>query len=111
MYRKSSFTRTSCTSRDYSGAVAFPAIWPQYKYEPGIWMLGILVLFLTAFYIAMDFLELNSTDLPANVPHSAYGKYLISTCIAALTIFGAFTTYACDVNFRLSRKRSNFSRR
>ena len=77
----------------------FAAIRPQYRYERGFWMAGLLVTFWTIFMLWSGFLDFFSD----RISDSALGSIALATSLGFLSLFLVYSIYATIVNFRWSR--------
>ena len=81
----------------------FAVLWPQYRYERGLWMVGPILILFTVFALFSGFLDLFAGDIPGAGPSSAIAAFTLTIAIGILSLFLAFSIYATIVNYRLSR--------
>ena len=81
----------------------FAVLYPEYRFERGIWMLGLLFMSFTAFMIFSGLTDLLWTGKSDEAPRSSYATMWMVIGMATQIMFFAFTVYTSAVNYRLSR--------
>jgi len=81
----------------------FAVLYPAYRFERGIWMLGLLFMSFTAFMIFSGLTDLLWPRTSGEAPRSSYATMWMVIGMATQIMFFAFTVYTSTVNYRLSR--------
>ena len=81
---------------------SFVFLWPQYKTERGVWMGGLLIMFLTAFMVFTGTVIL-FTHVPEAALESADSPIAVCLGVAMLASTFGFAAFASTVNYRRSR--------